>query len=221
MDAMLQCDLKLTEDPYPDDASPNGDIWAEYNLHIRTANSHISLLVWQWDVTPFAEWYVEHHSAICSDSPVVAGQRTQPGESLAVMLDRLRKQDFDDEEAEYQWYDSIWQYYRRHGLTFALPGARIPDIILGCNHGSGEISLSAAASAKVDYGSNPLPMGTKVLLGQWAYSFDMSSFLSHVQASLQTILSQYLASSNDISRQNKVQNILQQLMETHNYTCCS
>lgn len=84
----------------------------------------------------------------------------QPFESLAQALNRNQDRDFleGEEEIADLWFDSLFEFREHHSLRFAMRGAKIPEIIIGLNHGSGEISRSDETC-------------------NWSYSFDMEEFL--------------------------------------------
>ena len=51
--------------------------------------------------------------------------------------------EFPNEDAFLDWLDQLRLFNERHSLRRALAGARVPSVMLGINHGRGEISFSS------------------------------------------------------------------------------
>jgi hypothetical protein len=159
MENRLVLRLEALAHPFPLDPGAAVECWGSIRLSLQMEHQVHILLDWQWDILPLAGWFLRNHPAICNDPPaLVENNRPLDSESLAQALRRLQDKDFsekDEDEAE-RWFAEIFRYREKHALRFALPGADIPDIVLGNNHGRGEISCCDSSI--------------------WSYSFDMDEF---------------------------------------------
>lgn len=220
MTSILHCDLRLLPSPFPQ--RDEIDVWGEIRLSIESDDGHVPLLVWQWDLDLLADWYCEGVESVCHQELIIKGERSSAEESLAEALDRFREREFADDEmeAEDRWFDAIYNYYEQHGLWRGLSGARIPDIILGCHRGAGEISLSAWKSKQTDYEDNPLPADAYARLEGWSYRFDMTAFLTQLHADLRRILTEWLNGNRDPRARERVEELLQRLPGVPCTHCC-
>lgn len=219
MEAQLHCDLRLLSSPYHRDSI---DVWGEVALSIELGGSREPLLVWQWDLDQLGDWYTENVEALCSGELVIEGERPQTGESLCEAIDRFRDLDFEGVEqgAFDQWFDAIYAYRIAHVLRFGLRGTRIPDIVIGCHHGAGEISLSSWQSEQTDYEERPLPADAYVKLGRWSYRFDMHAFLVELHEGLARILTEWLVGERDPLARQRVEKLLLGLPGVPCGECC-
>jgi len=173
----LRFELNLKAHPYLEDPSAHLEAWSEICLCIEFETEYLILAKFEWDIVPFAEWFVQVRSDLLNEnlsiSDPLTGIKYQPfkSESLAKALYRLRQRDFleIEDQAEYLWSNQLYEFYWRHGLWFAFPGSRIEDIIIGCNANLGEISLWRKDSS-------------------WIYRFEMSEFCKDLREKLFKIL---------------------------------
>lgn len=73
----------------------------------------------------------------------------------------------------------------------ALRGAHIPDIIIGCHNGQGEISHVAAAASQ----TNLAPRDFYANLSTWSYTFAMRYFCTQVHTALMRLLEAWRAAT--------------------------
>jgi hypothetical protein len=204
MSGELRFSFQLKPHPYPEDPDAHLEAWGFIHMYVLADGLPTSLLQWEWDLGIFAEWFAQNKASICTDVLSVNEQpesRPFPGESLAQAMNRLYDQDFPTEEEEAQWYDALFAFRERHALRFALPGARIPDIFIGCNHGSGEVSLSTEVSE------------------EWSYNFDMNRFCQHLTESLEYIIRRWMETTNSNAVLRRAADILERL-QPQLEACC-
>jgi hypothetical protein len=220
VDPRLHCELRLLLSPDPDFESI--DPWGEVLLTIESEGSYEPLLVWQGLLYHLGDWFVDSADALCHGEFIIEGERPRSGENLAEALDRFRDRAFleTDEDVELRWFKAIEKYDNPHSLMNGLPGARMPDIVLGCHCEMGEISLSARRSEVMDYGGNPLSERAYVKLGRWSYRFDMRAFLNEMRAQLERTLSEWLAGDRDPSARPAKEKLLQRVTNVLCDDCC-
>jgi len=220
MDPRLHCELRLI--PSPDTDFEPIDPWVEVRLTIESGGVYERLLVWQGLLYHLGDWFVDSAEALCNGELDIEGERPLPGENLAEALDRIRDRAFleTDEDSELRWFDAIYEYQEPHSLMNFLPGARIPDIVLGCHRGAGEISLSTRRYELMDYAENPLPDDVYVKEGRWSRRFDMRAFLDELRAQLERTLSEWLAGDRDPSARPAKEKLLQRLPSVPCGDCC-
>src|SRR5207245_258186 len=115
-----------------------------------------------------------------------------PGENLSEVEERAwaTAEYLEGDELE-RWVDTISEplklYWRSHSLRAALPGARVPPIMIGRNHGEGEISLRVLEGQNEDGES-----WEREYNAQWAYPFDMDDFCTHLHEELHHFLSSWM-----------------------------
>ena len=154
----LRFDLALLEHPYPAVADAHLEVWGRLAIAVLVEGPkppfdyqmQVPLFETQWDLAELAEWFALHKDALC-DLTLPSGDSypaVLPGESLAQALRRLTNREFAEHEQGEQdrWYEALYQYRTQHSLRFAQRGSRLPDIIIGCNYGAGEISLTLYSS---------------------------------------------------------------------------
>lgn len=127
----------------------------------------------QWNINELAEWFAENKRFLNCNDPELEdiNLNSLPSESLAKSYKRNGERDFLESEDDLagELNDLLYTFLERHCLTYAMRGAKIPGVFIGCNHGQGEISLS-----NKDY--------------DWSYSFDMNEFLEDFQHRLTIFL---------------------------------
>ena len=134
--------LELAERPHPYPSAPDsaGEVWRVIGFSCAGQ----PIFSTQWDLVEPIGWFAAHREALAVeqlDDVPGAGSTRDPGtgtrDSLADALDRLGRRDDDDELAT-----RLFEYRQRHMLTFAMRGARVPQIVLGRNGEEGELSLA-------------------------------------------------------------------------------
>ncbi len=214
--------MRLLPSPYPELEAV--DYWGETRLTVESDEGRVLLLNWIWDLNHLGDWYTENVEALCQGELEIVGERPRSDESLAEAIDRLRDRDFDedDEDAMFQYDGEIYEYRKAHGLWAAFRGTRIPDIIVGCNRGDGEISLSEISSqvAFEDYEERPLSDCADVKLGAWSFRFDMQAFLTELQNGLQITLTEWLAGDRAPHSRKAFGELLQNLPNVPCCDCC-
>jgi hypothetical protein len=183
MDNQLHINLKQKTSPYPDTPQEG---WGEIDVVLLEQGKQTLLLHWEWNLEDLAESYIENEYAIKDETLEVMGWTPQPNESLSQALDRaymLEESEFPDEDSFLAWLDSLRMFNERHDLRRAMPGVRIPSIVIGLNHGAGEISFTK---------KHATPLGI-ALWGpryshDWSYTFNMSDFCRHLEHQLLTYL---------------------------------
>jgi hypothetical protein len=196
--------FELTPRPHPYSKEPTSlsQLWGQLTIAVVTDQGTQILYQTEWDLAELAEWFTEHQITICSDYLVDAHNELVclPGESLAQALVRLQHYDFTDEDIEFEWFTKIFEFRRRHTLTFGLRGSRIPPITIGCNSGSGEISLVDETTT-------------------WSYHFDMTEFLNDLQDRIRTVVAVWSKETQEEAHKRAIK-ILAGLNEVH-HNCCS
>jgi hypothetical protein len=174
----LTIDLEPKAYPYPHDPGADRERWGRITVSIATDGRRIVVLKTEWDLNQFVQWLGDNRNFLCHDELSIEGNGPLDGESLAEALSRFREREFsaDEDEAEARWFDAVYQYYLRHGLRMALRGSRLPDIIIGYNHGNGEISRADAQRSPEDGPDEHL-----ALPGPWAFAFDIDAFCADLQ----------------------------------------
>jgi hypothetical protein len=190
----LQLTLELLPHAYPEHPGAYLEAWGRIAIGVEVNGSHVTLLDHQWDLVLLAEWFAEHQTALCHDPLVIEGHAPLPGESLAQALNRLQDRDFEEHEEELadRWFDALFAYREVHWLRFGLRGAAIPDIVIGCNHGTGEISLSDEDT-------------------EWAYPIDMETFCRDLRQGLRDVLTQWSRTSQNSIVRARAGKLLQAL----------
>ena len=186
MVGQLRLDVESLPHPYPNEPSARVEAWSRITLHLVGPDRQVELLDTQWDMLALAEWFAEHHEAICHDTLLVGSPL--PNESLAQALKRLQGKHLRTERAQEQRHAALLAYRRQHSLRFALRGAALPEIIIGCNHGIGEISRS-------DDDAN------------WAYTFAMADFCRESRHLLRQVVARWISSTTDLQARARVAHI--------------
>jgi hypothetical protein len=147
----------------------NAEKWGYISISLLIDNQLLPLLQIKWNLLELKQWFAENQDFIRSEVLSVAGISPLPSESLAQALKRLQEKEFseDEQDAEDNWFDTLFEFRQRHSLRFALRGANIPEIIIGYHRGAGEISWSNEED--------------------WFYLFDMDDFISDLQHKLSYI----------------------------------
>lgn len=147
--------------------------WGRLIILIQETAREVLLLDTEWNLSSLCEWFIENRERLRCDTLWLEGKEQPfPSESLSQCLERLQDRDFteDEEDIEEEWFNAIFKFRQHHALRLGLRGARIPDIIIGLNHGEGEISLSTEND-------------------EWCYSFSMNNFLADFSEKVENFLS--------------------------------
>lgn len=173
----LRFNLKLKPHPYPKDPSASSEKWGSIAILILASEGEKLLLEWEWNLIQLAVWFAENEEFLNCDT-LSANEMDLfplPSESLAQAINRLREQDFPEgnDDLEEQWHSTLLEFREHHSLRFALRGTDVPEIIIGCNRGVGEISLSTEDE-------------------EWSYSFDMADFLSDIRNKIEDFLPKWI-----------------------------
>lgn len=177
MTAKLELTLASKPHPYAYEASAVQEAWGQIRLAYRDSDTEVVLLDTQWDVLAFVAWYSEGWATWCEDTP----PEHTPADSLAETLARLTGREFEDPSEEAAWDDQLYTFRQHHALRFALRGASIPDIIIGCNNAVGEISLA----------------------GQFAHLFDLADFQHQATYECVKFLANWMQSVHDPQQQQR------------------
>jgi hypothetical protein len=195
MSNMLRFDLEPRDHPYPNHPSTALETWGHVAISILLEYGKlVNILTNEWSLDSCVEWFIESYHALAHSDFSIDGHTPYPGESLAQTLNRFRSREFDDDDREYEWADAIFTYYKSHSLRFAFPGTKMPNIIVGLKHGEGEISFS-------DEGI------------EWAYPFDMNTFINTTHTNALNFLEFWSASQNPELR-NYVRELITRLHAT-------
>ena len=196
----LHFNLSLKTHPYPEDSGANLEAWSEIRLYVRHETEQIILTEIEWDIIPLAEWFAQVKSNLLEESlsiiDPITGNKCEPypSESLSQALDRFYERDFSEEEdmAEFEWSTQLYEFRQRHCLRFAFRGSIMKDIIIGCNKGTGEISIRHEDN-------------------KWMYRFDMGDFCEDLERKLVRILNEQLDNTNDRQFISRLTDTLQML----------
>lgn len=141
------------------------------------------------------EWFIKRRTALLHEPLSIEGQGPLALESLAQAIKRLSEQgpDIDsDYEAHTRWHEAIFEYRQRHSLRFALRGADIDDIIVGNNHGHGEISLENDRQS-------------------WRYHFNISDLCHGIEQELRNCLKSWATTDKNAAARARAHGLLQLL----------
>lgn len=192
-----QLRVKLTKKPhaYPEVPEATIEAWGEIQLIVIRNTQVIPLFSTEWDLALFAEWIIANWEAIHKgELTTISGEFPRPSESLSETLSRFYEHDFSilDNETEEKWFDVLDEYVRSHNLWYGLLGAKIPSIIIGHNHDSGEISLYTDDI-------------------KWAYQFDTEDFKMNLKAEIRDFIKSWQMTDITGAAQERAFNILIEL----------
>lgn len=210
----LRFDIKPMANPFPTDPRAAFEVWGDFSVYVSSYGKRVLLLRMQWHLEDLAEWFAENYDALRHDKFSVLGEEPLSGESLAQADERFRNRySADDEQVTMEefdhWYDALFEY-GNHSLRVALPGTRVPDIIIGMNNGVGEISFIGDAD-KEKYPQNAASYAN---LREWSYPFEMDNFLTDTRQRLQQFLREWLATAENPAARARVEGILEKLQRT-------
>ncbi len=198
--------IKMLNKAHPYSGSPGADseAWGRIILFHELEGSATILVDTEWDLLVFSEWFVTNKQALCLETLVAPGnQRSQKGESIAEAVTRLNQKEFsDDEEAmEFEWFDFLYQFNMRHNLWCSLMGNKIPNILLCCNNGDGEISFFSDGE-------------------KWRHEFDMNNFIKEVEQEIEKFLLYWKNNRGTENPLNRAELILNKLEVAEGLDCC-
>jgi hypothetical protein len=160
----LRLHINPLASPYAHEASGAPDLWAEFLLDYQSGDSQIELLKHQWDVLMFADWLAEDGAKIAT---VTLPEEPRGDESLAEALDRMGERDhesFPDEAEADDWFERLYLFRRTHLVSFALRGAKVPEVVFGVRDGVGEVSRCRGE--------------------RWCYRFEFDDFVADIVRTL-------------------------------------
>jgi len=196
MNSQLRIELSSRPNPYPEDPGAHLELWGSVALYVSSAREQTKLYATEWDLAQLVEWFLENRSNLCGNDPLTESIKLQslPGESLAQALNRLQQREFADDEIDLagQWHDYLLEFRRRHSLEFALPGSRMPEIILAYYQDSLELSRDDETD-------------------KWSYTVPAHDFCEHLFGQMQTLVEVWLETSGNSEAQERAEGLLAQL----------
>ena len=197
----LQFELERLPHAYPNEPGAELELWGRLTVRVIGAAGPRLLTETEWDLSEFAAWFSEHQRSLCSEQIVgTDGKRlSRPGETLAETLLRAQGLNFPDDESNYSWLNYLFQFRTRHVLTFALRGARVEPLVIGCNGGAGEISSLNDSSVR--------------------HRFYMHKFLEDVQKQTRALVHDWQGQRGTNARM-RAQALLRELNATYR-NCCN
>lgn len=190
----LLFDLQLKPHPFPQDPRLALEAWGMICVYLLDNDNNQSLLFdLEWNMSDLIEWYIDNCSAICSDHLSIQGIEPLSNESLSQTLERLSAMHFDNDDEEFQKYEAMYSYLKQHSIVSAFFGV-FPSktIIIGCNHGNGEVS-------SVD---DKYP---------WVYEFEMRDFCKSTPIVLRSFVIAWMTSTENQETKNYANDLLRTL----------
>ncbi len=190
--------------PYAGSLGADSEAWGRIILSHETESSETILVDTEWDLLVFSEWFITNQQALCLETLVAPGnQRLQKGESVAEAVARLNQKEFpeDQEDLELEWFDFLYQFNLRHNLWYSLMGSKIPNILLCCNNGNGEISFFSDGE-------------------KWKYDFNMNEFIKEVEQEIKNYLLFLKNTGVTDNSLNRAKFIVNKLQAAEELNCC-
>lgn len=184
--------------PYRNEPSASFECWGRLLVSIIEPSGTIQLLDTQWDLLLLVEWFAINCGVLCNQQLLLVDSIQEltylTSESLAEALNRLQNRDFDENEeiAEEQWFSSLYEFRKRHALRMILKGADISNIIIGINHGVGEISVADENN-------------------HWCYLFDINDFCEHFKLQAARFIADCLINATSAEMKNQIDHLLKQM----------
>lgn len=200
MDGKLRCELHLLPHRFPNSSGAEFEAWGILSITFQSTTETRTLLEVEWNLEEFAEWIGENIPYLCRNIRLMVGHDLLPHESLAHAFHRLYDRDFGINDQDNREVDALYEFYTHHNLQCTLIGISLPDIFIGCNQGSGEISLDDEDTT-------------------WCYHFRMEDFLTDLQQKLVQFLSTWLTNAPDEHVREYGTNILK-LLDKDTKGCC-
>jgi len=199
----LLIELIYKPNPYAEESQAYLDAWGQISIQIIEGDKSILLFTNQWDLALLAEWFADNQIRICKESLEFEGETPLDSESLAEAMWRLHQRDFEpsQEAEEFKWFTDLDDYWEHHNLRIGLIGSKIPNILIGCNHGVGEVS--------VYWGDD-----------EWAYKFDMKGFILSFREEIRRFLTVWLSKNDNPEFQERIANILERIDVDLEGECC-
>lgn len=166
--------VKMINKPhaFPEEPSADFEAWGRI-LFLYQSEDTVKLLIdTEWDLLVFCEWFISNkHSLLHETLSAPNNQKLNERESVAEAILRFNQKEFpeNEEEAEFEWFDYLFQFSSRHNLWNSLMGNRIPNIMLSCNYNDGEISFCSDKE-------------------KWRYEFNMNDFVEEVEQEIEKFL---------------------------------
>jgi hypothetical protein len=147
--------------PHPFGSEPTAthELWGEVCLVYQNDDHEIVLLKHQWDLFKLAEWSTEDG---CAFMTTLLPEKPRDDESLAEALQRLSQrsdESFATGAESEAWFEALFEFRKAHSSRFALKGANVPEVIVGFNRGSAEVSRCDGE--------------------RWSYPFELDEFKSN------------------------------------------
>jgi hypothetical protein len=192
---LLRFKLVYLEHEYPFQERID-EMWGALEIYLLDSEVVEVLLKFEWDISELIEWYLDKHIAMFSEGFPYA----QSGENLDQALDRIHKEiekvDDDDIDELYKWDELLYRFRSSHCLRWGMNGSRVPALIIGLNHGYGEISLNLKPeSGFMEEKMDDYPGYYKP--GSWAYTFDQEEFKVHFKQEIFNFLSDALQKARE------------------------
>ncbi len=165
--------LRLSLEPRPKHVSELSDKWGGLTFTILTASESMVLLDVRWNVLEFAEWFVENWTFLCQHKLLIEGDAIAEHENLSQAMNRLYDKDFELQADFDRWHERLEElsFWTHHSIRAGLDGAAVPDVLIGCNRGRGEIShMQRSPDPYNGQGAYAKP-------GDWQYEIDIADFL--------------------------------------------
>ncbi len=194
----------MTEIPFPFDGEmPPSDIWALFELYLIHETEELIFRI-EWNIMLFMKWYIEGRKERFTPLPI----EVTPEQSLAQAINQFWNAGLkiEDEDAFEVWWDTTPDLHTVRSLQFGFPGTITPEIIIGMNKGTGEISLSDDNGYIVE-----LPERARTLwfnTSEWAYAFDLDEFQRTTDAYILNFLQQALKTYEDPYTQKELKHLL-------------
>lgn len=198
--------IKMINKPHPYPESPDAEYeaWGRIIIFWQSDDIASVLVDTEWDLALFSEWFMTNEESLCTENlNPPENILEQPRKSLAETISILHQKEFDpnEDEQEFNWFDYLFQYSSRHNIWNSLLGSRIPNILIGCNNGFGEISF---------YGDEK----------KWQYSFEMKDFIREVEQEIEKFLIFQKKNTRMEKLSIRIDSILQKIPKRDFENCC-
>ncbi len=196
---ILKIKLSHKDHPFPNELESSFEAWGSVYIEVYNADNFKVLKQVDWDILNLLEWFANNRKWIASEEFLVLGERAIPEESLSQALYRIRLQKFlhpqnipddllDQLSVEYEGY------YQRHSLLTEMKGSGMPEIIIGLNHGVGEISLLSKSES-------------------WKYQFNMDVFINDFTHETMEFVSKWQEQTQNERKRKRGLDILRNLRD--------
>lgn len=169
--------LTLKQNPYSEEPHSEYEIWGEIILKLnQNPSKSIEILNHQWDILEVYEWFQKNKAALLTESfPFYFEDEKCMAQSRDVLYE---KKDFKDLNEEFEYYDTIENYFSTH--HFKLKGTDTPMLFIGLKNHRGEVSWFDEKSRVYNY-----------------FSFNMGDFIKAAENEFAALLNKW-QKSNDV-----------------------